>query len=98
MAQKKFEERIDAMDQEVSEIRVEIRRLPEIEETLASLTKSIERLGVQTKKQQIMLTTIAIDLARGQKTTIRASAESGSKSASSETMGPAGAKLTIGEF
>lgn len=71
MAQQKFDERMEAMDQEVSEIRVEIQKLPGIEETLISLSKSIEKLGVQAEKQQIMLTTIAMDLARGQKVAAR---------------------------
>lgn len=43
---------MDLMDQEVSEIWVEIQSLSEVEETLASLTKSIEQLGVQAEKQQ----------------------------------------------
>lgn len=72
MAQRKFDERMEAMDQEVSEIRAKIQKLPVIEETLASLSKSIKRLGVQTEKQQIMLTTITIDLARSQKVSVGA--------------------------
>lgn len=46
--QKKFEERMETLDQEVSEIRVEIQKLLVIEETLA---KSIECLGVQSEKR-----------------------------------------------
>lgn len=65
MAQRKFDERMEAMDQEVSEIRAEIQKLPDIEETLVLLSKSIEKLGIQAEKQQTMLTTV--DLARGQK-------------------------------
>lgn len=58
---------MDAMDQEVSKIRAEIQLLPEIEETLASLSKTLKRLSTQAEKQQIMLTTIAVDVAREQK-------------------------------
>lgn len=49
--QKKFEERMETLDQEVCEIRVEIQKLLVIEETLASLAKSIECLGVQSEKR-----------------------------------------------
>lgn len=76
---------MEVMDQEVSEIRVELSKLPDIEETLVSLSKSIERLGVQAEKQQVMLTTIVVDLARGQKGIV--GEDSGSRSGTNGVFG-----------
>ncbi|KAA0054161.1 uncharacterized protein E6C27_scaffold131G00900 [Cucumis melo var. makuwa] len=52
MAQKRIEEKLEAFDQDISEIRVELHKLPTIEENLSSTAKSIERLGIQAEKQQ----------------------------------------------
>lgn len=66
---------------------MDIQQLPEIEETLASLSKSIERLRVQAEKQQIMLTTITVDLVRGQKASMSKSENLGSKKAAGAAIG-----------
>uniref|UniRef100_A0A9I9D519 Uncharacterized protein n=1 Tax=Cucumis melo TaxID=3656 RepID=A0A9I9D519_CUCME len=51
MAQKRIEEKLEAVDQDTSSIRVELHKLSTIEENLASMAKSIERLGIQAEKQ-----------------------------------------------
>ena len=52
MAQKRIEEKLEMVDQEISGIRAELHDLPTIKENMSSLAKSIERLGVQAEKQQ----------------------------------------------
>ena len=52
MAQKRTEEKMETVDQEISGIQAELHDLPTIKENISSLAKSIERLGVQTEKQQ----------------------------------------------
>ena len=52
MAQKRIEEKLEMVDQEISCIRAELHDLPTIKENMSSLAKSIERLGVQAEKQQ----------------------------------------------
>ena len=51
MAHKWFEEKLEEFDQEVFGIRVELHKLPMIEENLSLMAKSIERLGIQVAKQ-----------------------------------------------
>ncbi|KAA0045921.1 uncharacterized protein E6C27_scaffold243G004600 [Cucumis melo var. makuwa] len=52
MAQKRIEEKLETVDQEISGIRAELHGLPSIKEDISSLAKSIERLGVQAEQQQ----------------------------------------------
>lgn len=48
----KNEERFEVVEQEISEIRADLQKLPVVEEKLSLLTKNIERLSVQSEKQQ----------------------------------------------
>ena len=52
MAQKRIEEKLETVDQEISGIRAELHGLPSIKEDISLLAKSIERLGVQAEQQQ----------------------------------------------
>lgn len=52
MAQKRLEEKIEATDQEIASIHLEIQKLPMIEETMSSLAKSVETLNLHADKQQ----------------------------------------------
>lgn len=52
MAQKRFEERLEANDKEIEDIKMSLQKLPLMDETLTSLAKNIERLTIQAEKQQ----------------------------------------------
>ncbi|KAA0031986.1 Transposon Ty3-I Gag-Pol polyprotein [Cucumis melo var. makuwa] len=52
MAQKRIEEKLKTVDQEISGIRAELHGLPSIREDFSSLAKSVERQGVQAEQQQ----------------------------------------------
>uniref|UniRef100_A0A9I9DS40 Uncharacterized protein n=1 Tax=Cucumis melo TaxID=3656 RepID=A0A9I9DS40_CUCME len=52
MAHKQIEEKIEALDQKISGIRVELHIIPTIKENLSLMTKRIERMGIQAEKQQ----------------------------------------------
>ncbi|KAA0031985.1 ty3-gypsy retrotransposon protein [Cucumis melo var. makuwa] len=52
MAQKRIEEKLITVHQEISGIRAELHESTTIKEDISSLAKSIERLGVQAEKQQ----------------------------------------------
>ena len=52
MAQKRSEEKLEMVDQEISGIRAELHGLPSIKEDISSLAKRIGRLGVQAEQQQ----------------------------------------------
>ncbi|TYK17139.1 putative retroelement pol polyprotein [Cucumis melo var. makuwa] len=49
---KKHEERFEALEQEVSEMKKDLQKLPAVEEKLSTIMKMIERLNVQNEKQQ----------------------------------------------
>lgn len=49
---KKYEERFESLEQEVSEMKVDLQKLPVMEEKLSTIMKNIERLNVQNEKQQ----------------------------------------------
>ncbi|KAA0036991.1 ty3-gypsy retrotransposon protein [Cucumis melo var. makuwa] len=49
---KKHEERFEALEQEVSEMKKDLQKLPAVEEKLSTIMKTIERLNVQNEKQQ----------------------------------------------
>ncbi|TYK21244.1 DNA-directed RNA polymerase III subunit 1 [Cucumis melo var. makuwa] len=52
MAQKRIEEKLETVDQEISSIRAELHGSLSIKEEILSLAKSIERLGVLAEQQQ----------------------------------------------
>lgn len=52
MAQKRIEERLEATDKEIKDIKLSVQKLPLMDETLTALAKSNERLTVQVEKQQ----------------------------------------------
>ena len=52
MAQKQLEEKIDANKIETSMIRVENHKIPKMEESMKSLSKSVEQLNEQAYSQQ----------------------------------------------
>ena len=49
---KKHEERFETLEQEVSEIKKDLQKLPAVEEKLSTIMKTIERMNVQNEKQQ----------------------------------------------
>ncbi|KAA0042078.1 serine/threonine-protein kinase 38-like isoform X2 [Cucumis melo var. makuwa] len=49
---KKHEERFESKEQEVSEMKKDLQKLPVVEEKLSSIMKTIERLNVKNEKQQ----------------------------------------------
>lgn len=55
MAHKRIEEKLETFDQEITGIQTKLHKLPTIEENLVSSAKSIERLGIQAEKQQLLL-------------------------------------------
>ncbi|KAA0058396.1 uncharacterized protein E6C27_scaffold409G001040 [Cucumis melo var. makuwa] len=52
MPQKRIEEKLETIDQEISGIQAELHELPTIKEDISSLAKSTEKQGVQAEKQQ----------------------------------------------
>ncbi|KAA0038090.1 ty3-gypsy retroelement transposase [Cucumis melo var. makuwa] len=50
---KKSEERLDFIEQEILEIRTEMKKLPAMEENMSLISKSIENTNVQMEKQQL---------------------------------------------
>ena len=44
--QKRIEEKLETVDQEILSIRAELHELPTIKEDISSLARSIERLGL----------------------------------------------------
>ena len=67
MVQKQIEEKLEVFDQEISNIRVELHKLPMIEENLVSLVKSIERLEFRVEK--LMKSTVGEGLSNRTSTT-----------------------------
>src|ERR1051325_7783854 len=52
MTQKKLEERVEAIEQDVAEIKGTLQRIPAMEETLMALTKGMERMKLIIDKQE----------------------------------------------
>ncbi|TYK04976.1 histone-lysine N-methyltransferase ASHR1 isoform X1 [Cucumis melo var. makuwa] len=49
---KKSEERLDFMEQEIREMRIEVKKLPAMEENMSLISKSIENMNARMEKQQ----------------------------------------------
>uniref|UniRef100_A0A9I9EJD3 Uncharacterized protein n=1 Tax=Cucumis melo TaxID=3656 RepID=A0A9I9EJD3_CUCME len=49
---KKSEERLDFVEQKIREMRIELKKLPKMEENMSLILKSIENMNAQMKKQQ----------------------------------------------
>ena len=55
---KKSEERLNFVEQEILEMRTEMKKLPAMEENMSLISKSIENINVQMEKQQLQQQTI----------------------------------------
>lgn len=85
MTHKHFEEKLDAFDPEISGMRVELHKLPAIEENFMTRVKSIKRLGVQAKKHKKLLMMYVEGLSKGHSITVGGLEESLSKGKSIES-------------
>lgn len=52
MVQKRMEERLNVIDQELVGICMDVLKLTVIEETITTLVKNVERLSIQVEEQQ----------------------------------------------
>ena len=52
MVQTRIEERMESFEQEIAGIKKELMKMPVIETTLIELSKSMEMMRLQAKKQQ----------------------------------------------
>lgn len=52
MVQKRMEERLNVIDQELVGICMDVLKLIVIEETITTLVKNVERLSIQVEEQQ----------------------------------------------